>query len=159
MFARADVVKAFVLLGWLALQGTLIATAGPRPEHAFGFRMFGEASTLKYSLYRVVRAPDGTQRELKCDEGRYRIAKGGGEGVAFDWHDWVKTPALGTFDREIVASYGVAAQRSRLAAAVDSFADQVPADRETARFVIRGYSRRNGGPPEPFVFESHAVNP
>lgn len=159
---RADVVKASVLLGWLAVQGALVATAGSRPEHAFGFRMFGEASTLSYSLHRVIRGPDGEERELKCEGGRYSILRGApgrDERVVYDWHDWVKRPALGTFDRELFASYGVAAQLSRLAIAVDSFADQVPADHETLRFVLRGTSSRNGSPPEPFVFESHGRIP
>lgn len=149
-----DVLKAAAVVGWVALQGALVLTAGARPEHAFGFRMFSEASTLSYSLFRVVRGPDGRLHEEKCENGRYSIARPGQDRLFFDWHDWVKTTGLGTFDREIFASYGVDAQLSRLEAAVASFATQVPADHETVRFVIRGQSSRNGGARQPFSFES-----
>ena len=46
---RARVVFAVV---WLAAQAALIATAGLRPEHAFGFRMFSESTTAELHLYR-----------------------------------------------------------------------------------------------------------
>lgn len=157
--ARADVFKASLVVGWLLLQSTLIATAGARPEHAFGFRMFGEASTISYSLFRLVRDPDGRIREVRCENGRYSVQGRGTDRLFFDWHDWVKTRGLGSFDREIFASYGVAAQRARLQAAVESFAGQIRGDHETLRFVLRGYTSRNGGPKESFAFESPPVTP
>jgi len=44
---------------WLTGQVALIATAGSRPDGAFGFRMFPESSTLSYRLFRDVDAPSG----------------------------------------------------------------------------------------------------
>ena len=153
MPSGADLVKASVLVGWLGVQAALIATSGARPEHAFGFRMFGEASTLQYSLSRVVRQ-GGTVREVPCPDGKYTI-----KGREYDWHSWVRQGGLGTFDREIFASYGVAAQRNRLEAAVRSYAAHVQGDHETVRFVLSGWTARNGGAHVPFRFESAPVNP
>lgn len=153
MVSGSDLVKACVLVGWVGTQAALILTSGARPEHAFGFRMFGEASDLQYKLTRIVH--DGGQlKEVPCPNGRYVAS-----GRTYDWHDWVKQGGLGTFERTLFASYGVAAQRARLEAAVHSFADHVPGDKETVRFVLSGWTQRNGGAQEPFRFESQPVNP
>lgn len=149
-----DLRKAALVIGWGLVQGALILTAGARPEHAFGFRMFSEASSLSYSLFRQVRAEDGSLREEKCEKGRYTLVRAGQAPRVFDWHDWVKTPGLGTFDRDVFASYGLEAQRSRLEAALRSFAEHVPADDQTVRFVIRGESSYNGAPRERFELRS-----
>jgi hypothetical protein len=154
MISGADLVKASVIIGWLGVQTALIVTSGARPEHAFGFRMFGEASTLQYSLSRIVRE-GGQLREVPCPNGKYSV----GPGRDYDWHGWVRQGGLGTFDRELFASYGVAAQLARLHAAVDSFAAHVPGDNRTLRFVMSGWSQRNGGSRVPFRFESPQVNP
>ncbi len=153
MISGSDFVKASVIASWLGVQATLIATSGARPEHAFGFRMFGEASYLQYTLSRVVRDGDRLH-EVACPNGQYVAS-----GRSFDWHTWVRQTGLGTFDRKLFASYGIAAQLARLEAAVHSFAEHVPGDRQTLRFVLSGWTQRNGGPELPFRFESQPVNP
>jgi hypothetical protein len=37
---------------WIAGQAALVLTAARRPDHAFGFRMFPEASTIEIHLSR-----------------------------------------------------------------------------------------------------------
>lgn len=145
--------KAAIVIGWVALQLALIVTAGRRPEHAFGFRMFPEASTISYSLARVVRTSAGP-REIVVKDGHYFVRHDDGSVRHYEWRDWIPQRALGAFDREIFASYGAAAQLSRMSLALEAFARYVGDDGETERFVLHGYVKRNGGAPEPFRFES-----
>ena len=152
MPSGSDIVKASVLVGWLGVQAALILTAGARPEHAFGFRMFGEASTLQYSLARGIRERSGV-RELPCPAGRYTTRA----GRSYDWHTWVRNAELGAFDREIVANYGVAAQLTRLEAALSSYAAHVEGDAESVYFVLSGFTTRNGGERVPFRLQSPPV--
>lgn len=152
MPSGSDLVKAAVLVGWLGVQAALILTAGARPEHAFGFRMFAEASTVQYSLSRGIRAGNGV-RELPCPAGRYTTRA----GRSYDWHTWVRQAELGAFDREIVASYGAEAQRSRLEAALRWYAGNVEHDAESEYFVVSGFTTRNGGERVPFRFQSAPV--
>lgn len=115
--------------------------------------MFPEASTLSYSLHRVVRRA-GREQELQVDKGHYFVRQSDGSLRHYDWHDWIRQGALGNFDQEMFASYGAAAQTARLEAALAAFATFVGDDGETQRFVLTGVVRRNGGEPTPFRFEA-----
>ena len=139
---------------WIGLQIALILTAGRRADGAFGFRMFGESSTIRLSLYREVggvgvgQAGDARGR-LHVDGGAWTARDAGGMPRRFSWYDRVKRPEMGVFEREISASYGAAAQLARLQLALDDVAAHIPDDAETTRLLLDVTVRRNGG--EPYV--------
>lgn len=147
MRSLSNLGKISVLAGWVAIQAVLVLGAGARPEHAFGFRMFSESSTLEYRLEREV-LENGVAQRLHCAAGRWQTLRADGKPRFFDWHDWVKRPELGQFDRQLFASYGLAAQRSRLHAALDYVSGHVADDEQTLRFVLVLTTRHNGGPPQ-----------
>lgn len=124
---------------WIGLQLVAILTAGRRPDGVFGFRMFPESSTITVSLFREVGGarlpvPDGTWT-ARDEDGRPR---------SFAWKDRVHRPELATFDVEMHASYGAAAQLARWQAALDDVAAHLSADRETRRLSLDVTVRRNG---------------
>jgi hypothetical protein len=135
---------------WIAGQGALVLTAGARPDHIFGFRMFPEASTLEIHLSRevggnVVPAPGG-EWSARDAEGQLRH---------FSWHDRVRDPILSAVDARVFASYGVDAQLARLQRALDDVADHVPEDGETLRLRADVVVRKNGRSAEARTLESH----
>jgi hypothetical protein len=137
---RVVFATAFVLT-----QAILIATASRRPERAFGFQMFSESSTIRYSLARAmaggltVPVPNGEWSARGADGWPHKIA----------WRDRVREPALATFDTVMHASYGADAQLARLQAALDDVATHTPEDVETERLTLEVSVRKNGK--EPYV--------
>lgn len=127
---------------WIALQLTAILTAARRPDGAFGFRMFPESSTVTVSLFREL----GGAR-VPVPDGAWTARDEGGAPRAFSWKERVRRPELSSFDVEMHASYGAAAQLARWQAALDDVAAHVPADRETRRFSLDVTVRRNGREP------------
>jgi hypothetical protein len=136
---------------WIASQIALVLGAARRPDHAFGFRMFPEASTVEIRLSREVR-------------GRWEHALGGewsardaqGQLRHFSWHDRVRDPVLGSLDARVFAAYGVDAQLARVALALDDVADHTPEDAETRRLRADVVVAKNGREPTTVTFESHA---
>ncbi|MBX3260145.1 MAG: hypothetical protein KIS78_31585 [Labilithrix sp.] len=138
----------FALL-WLAVQATLIVTAGRRSDGAFGFRMFNESSTIKLALYRELeRDPGGPRARVPVEGGVWIARASDGTNHRMSWYDRVPTP-FWAFDQEMPASYGAAAQLERLQRALDDLATHVSAadDLETRRFVLDVTVRRNGREP------------
>lgn len=140
----------FALL-WVAVQATLIVTAGRRSDGAFGFRMFHESSTIKLALYRELRPepdrrPDGAR--VRVDGGVWTARASDGTTHRLSWYDRIPTP-FWTFDQEMPASYGAATQLERLQLALDDLAAHLSAeeDLETRRFVLDVTVRRNGREP------------
>lgn len=139
---------------WIAAQVALVGTAGGRPDHIFGFRMFPEASTLEIHLWREtaggsVRAPRG-EWSARDEAGQLRH---------FAWRDRVRDPILASVDVRVFASYGVDTQLARLGHALDDVADHVPEDRQTRRLRAEVVVRRNGGEPTTVTLESHERGP
>ena len=132
---------------YVAGQGALVLTAGQRPDRAFGFRMFPEASTLEVSLWREAGAG-----RIPVRDGIWYAKDSAGRSRRFDGHDRVREPALGTFDRVLFASYGVDAQLARLHAALDDVATHVPDDAETRSLGLDVAVRKNGRDPEAVHF-------
>jgi hypothetical protein len=130
---------------WIAAQITLVVTADRRPDGAFGFRMFSESSTLVLALSRELG--DGTR--LHVDGGTWIARDAGGMTRRFSWFERVKNPRMTVFDAEIAASYGAAAQLSRLQLALDDVAAHIPEDAETKRLLLDVTVRKNGR--EPYV--------
>jgi hypothetical protein len=137
---------------YLVAQVALIATASSRPEAAFGFRMFSEASRLSIHLRRGVRATagkgDGPTAVVDVDNGAWNARDALGVVRRFRFSDRVKDARLSTFDVEMAASYGANAQLERLQAALDDVAAHIPDDVETVALVAEVLVRRNGRPPE-----------
>jgi len=134
---------------YLAAQGALIASAAQRPEHAFGFRMFSESSRMSAHLFRETDSPTGHGTTLvDVKDGAWDVPLPDGNIKVFRWSDRVKEPHLRTFDREIDAPYGAAAQLARWKAALDDVIQHIPDDNETLAFVADVTIRRAGRAPE-----------
>ncbi len=145
---RARVVFA---ASWLAGQAALVLTAGARDDHAFGFRMFPEASTLEIHLSRDVGG-----RSVPAPLGEWSARDARGQLRHFSWHDRVRDPILASLDGRVFASYGVDTQLARLQHALDDVADHVPEDGETTRLRADVVVRKNGGAPVARTLVSHA---
>jgi hypothetical protein len=138
---------------WITLQVALILTANRRADAAFGFRMFSESTTLKVALYREVATLDGSRTRVHVDDGTWSARDDGGMVRRFAWSDRIRIPYW-VFDREMHASYGAAAQLSRLQAALDDVAAHVPDDAETRRLLLDVTIRRNGREAQTFHLTS-----
>ena len=136
---RARVVFAVL---WLGAQAALIATAGLRPEHAFGFRMFSESTTAVLHLHR--RTFDG---ELTSEEqGGWWTRNKAGVRLHLSMRDYIDAPELSYYDQRMPASYGQEAELWRLRRALDdTLARLGDDDRTTAGFVVDVTLRRGGG--------------
>jgi hypothetical protein len=127
---------------YFAAQGALIATAPLRPDHAFGFQMFSESSTMSIHLSRrlasgVADATGGEWIAVGPDGRPHRIA----------WRDRIKDPLLSNLDTTMQAAYGARAQLARIQAALDDFAANIPDDAETRAVVADVTVRKNGRDP------------
>ena len=133
---RARVVFA---AAWLCGQATLVLTAGARPDHIFGFRMFPEASTLEIHLSRVVGG-----QVVPAPHGEWSAVDAAGQRRHFAWRDRVRDPTLGSVDERVFASYGVDAQLARLRRALDDVALHLDEDAETEQLRAEVVASRNG---------------
>ncbi len=136
---------------WVGGQATLVLTAGRRPDHIFGFRMFPEASTVEIHLWR-----DTSTGEERAARGEWSARDAAGQLRHFSWRDRVRDPILSSVDARVFASYGVDAQLARLAHALDDVADHVPEDAETRDLRAEVVVRRNGAAPRTVSIRSHA---
>jgi hypothetical protein len=146
---------------YVVAQGALVLTAARRPDHAFGFQMFSEASTMEVHLSRKVVVPadarsDASQGAHRAEDGTVLVPVTGGTWKArdangdlhrFAWRDRVKDPVLANLDVQVFASYGAPAQLFRLQAALDDVARHTPEDAETLALVADVDVRRNGHEP------------
>jgi hypothetical protein len=139
--------------GWIVVQAALVTTAGSRPEAAFGFRMFPEASTINVHLMRRVASANGTALVDVANGAWVAVAPDGARRTTH-WRDRVKVGALSTFDHDLFASYGVEAQLARLRAALDDVALHSPDDTETKQLVARVTVKKNGHAPTVVDLES-----
>jgi hypothetical protein len=134
---------------WIAGQIALVATAGQRPDHAFGFRMFPEASTIEIRLSRETAA--GT---LAAPGGQWSARDATGQLRHFSWHDRVRDPVLENLDDLVFASYGIDAQTARLQRALDDVSAHLAGDDETLRLRADVVVRRNGTSPTTLTLTS-----
>ena len=132
-------------------QGALVLTAGARSDHAFGFRMFPEASTMEMHLSREVQG-----RLVPASGGEWSARDPGGQLRHFSWREHVRDPILASVDERVFASYGADAQLARRGRALDYVADHMPEDGETSRLRAEVVVWKNGGEPTTTVLESHA---
>lgn len=147
--------RTLVAGAWLFVQGTLVLTAGQRPDASFGFRMFNESTTLDVHLLREVDAPSGHGTVLiDAPRGEWVAEDAHGARHRFSVRDRIQEPALSTFDVVFHASYGGAAQIARLHAALDDVAAHLDGDTETRALVERITVRKNGREPYVETFRS-----
>jgi hypothetical protein len=135
---------------WIAGQVALLLGAARRPDRAFGFRMFPEASTLEIRLSREVHGV-----LLRAPGGEWSARDAQGQLRHFSWHDRVRDPILGSIDARVFASYGIDAQLSRLGRALDDVADHIPDDAETRTLHADVVFSRNGREPTTLTLASH----
>ena len=136
---------------WIGGQLALVLSAGTRPDHIFGFRMFPEASTVEIHLWR-----ETASGAMRAAGGEWSARDAAGQLRHFSWRDRVRDPILSSVDARVFASYGVDAQLARLGHALDDVIDHVPEDVETRRLVAEVVVRRNGGGPRTVTLQSHA---
>jgi hypothetical protein len=148
--------RIVIALLWVAVQVTLVMTAGRRTDGAFGFRMFSESSTLKLALYREVETLDGGRARIHVEDGVWTARGGDGANHRLTWYDRIPTPYW-LFDQEMHAPYGASTQLARLSSALDDLASHVSIadDLETRRFVLDVTVRRNGREPVAHQLASH----
>lgn len=137
---------------WIAGQATLVLTAARRADHAFGFRMFPEASTMRVHLLRELRAGRGP---VPAPRGEWGARDAAGQLRHFSWRDRVRDPVLASLDARVFASYGAGTQLARLQRALDDVADHVPEDDETVRLRADVTIWYDGHDPTTVTLESH----
>lgn len=131
---------------WVIAQLALVLTASRRVDGAFGFRTFGESSSIMLVLYREVEGTDGKRGRVHVDGGVWTARDRSGTGHRFTWYDRVPTPGA-VFDQETISSSGAKAETTRLQRALDDLATHLPEDDETRRFLLDVTIRRNGREP------------
>jgi hypothetical protein len=142
---------AFAVL-WISGQTALVLTAPLRPDRAFGFRMFPEASVMEIHLLREVA---GVRSPVA--HGEWSARDRSGQIHHFSWHDRVHDKILAAVDTQpFFASYGLDAQLARLQQALDDVADHIPADAETTRLGAEVIARKNGREPGTVTLFSHS---
>jgi hypothetical protein len=144
---------------WTAVQGALIATAGDRPDAAFGFRMFSESSTIEIHLSREI-LDNGETRIVPVHGGAWAVAdKENPDGPRQErfWKDRVHEPVLTEFDRAFPCSYSAEAQLSRWHAALNDVASHLQPDGETQRLILDITIHRNGHDAVVTAFTSEPV--
>jgi hypothetical protein len=138
---------------WILGQAALILSAGARPDHVFGFRMFPESSTIEIHLSRELR---GGGPAAAAPRGEWSASDAGGQLRHFSWRDRVRDSLLGALDTRVFASYGADTQLARLQRALDDVADHTPEDADTLRLRADVIVQRNGGEPTYVTLFSHA---
>lgn len=141
--------RVFFAIAWLGVQAALVLTADRRVDAAFAFRMFGESSTIRMSLFREVVGEGGIRKRVHVDDGVWGASDVGGLKRRFAWSDRVRRYELARFDTETSAKYGADATLARLQAALDDVATHTADDADTRRFLLDVTVRRNGR--EPYV--------
>jgi len=132
----------FVVL-FLGLQLGLIFTAEERPDRTFAFRMFNESSSLKFDLYREVKARRG-RRRVPVPDGNWQARTPSGSVAEFHWTDRVRYPSLTRFSVFVHTPYGLDAQLFRLQKALDDVASHIPEDTETLALIAVVDTLKNG---------------
>ena len=136
--------RVFAVL-FLAVQAGLILTAELRPDRILAFRMFNEASSLKFELFRSVKSRRG-ERLLPVEGGAWTAHGPDGIEREFRWSDRVRFRGLQPGGDFVHTPYGLDAQLFRLQHALDDVASHAQADAETRALVAVAQGMRNGRP-------------
>jgi hypothetical protein len=139
-----------VVAVWLVAQLALIATAGQRPNHAFGFRMFSESSELEVHLARRLRGAAGL---VPVEHSQWMARDRDGRPHRIHW-GYLMGQNGPRLDGPGRAPYGARTQLAALEAALSWVATHTPEDAETAQLVADVLVWTNGRPPQHLRFES-----
>jgi hypothetical protein len=123
-----------VLVGALALHGTLLVRGGSDPHKLFGFRPFNESDTWQAEIVRV--GADGSRRAVH--DGTW----------AYDWDDLVAARKLRSPWRGQHAPAGADAVVDFLDRALEWVIDRIPDDPDTVALEATVVLTRNGRGPE-----------
>lgn len=145
MFERFPSLRTLFAALWLAAQAALVLTSGGRLNHAFGFRMFEESTTVSLHVERLV---DGGSLPIS-DEWTTQDCQG--RPARYQWHVLVPSGPQ-WLDVPLGAPYGSDAGLARAQAAVAWVATHTPDDCKTERFVATVTRRRNGRTLDDVVF-------
>jgi hypothetical protein len=129
---------------FLAVQLTLIATTGWRPNHAFGFRMFHEYATVKVRLWRRVRGHPGL---VRVDNGLWWARDRAGQVHRMAWFWSVAPFGPAWLDATVKASYGADWALAAYQYALDWVATHTPEDAETETLEADVTVQNNGHAP------------
>jgi hypothetical protein len=139
--------RRLFVAAWLAAQATLVATAGLRADHAYGFRMFEESSTVELRLSREL--DDGGLLPIDDD---WEARDCTGALHHFSWSERVRLPAPERLGLALPAPYGAGAAEAQARAAVAWVAAHTPDDCQTLGFRAELRLRRNGLELQPISF-------
>ena len=131
--------RAAVVVAWLLLQALLVATAGSRLQHAFGFRMFEESSTVMLHVERLV---DGGSLPIG-EEWLTRDCAG--HPHTYRWRTLVPAGPV-VLDAARIQPYGADAGVAQARAAVAWVAAHTPDDCEATALVATVHPVKNGRP-------------
>jgi hypothetical protein len=139
LFERFPGARLPFAVAWLAAQVALLATAGGRINHSFGFRMFDESAL---TVLHVERRVDGGS--LPIDD---RWTARDCQGVPHE-HVWKRLVPAGPYvlDHVLIAAYGADSAEARAKAVVQWVARHVPDDCETHAFDAVVSTVKNGRP-------------
>lgn len=136
--------RVFAVL-FFAVQAGLILTAELRPDRILAFRMFNEASSLKFELFRSVKSRRG-ERLLPIPSGAWTARGPDGVEREFRWADRVRFRGLQPGTDFIHTPYGLDAQLFRLQHALDDVASHTVEDAETRALTAIAQGLKNGRP-------------
>lgn len=122
-----------------------IAWGQSAPDHALGFQMFNESSTLRIALFREVQKK-GKRVRVPLPDGTWQARDASGATHRYAWSDRVRSRLLTTFGRTQHASYGLDAQLFRLQAALDDRVRHLPDDPATLALLAEVVVSKNGEP-------------
>lgn len=134
----------FAVVYALVMTGVIVS-AQFRPDHAFGFQMFNQSSTIQIALFRKVR---GQRRTVPVVDGAWEAVDRAGVRRTFRWQDRVNDSVLRTLDRPVHARYGLEGQVFRLEQALNDVLEHVPDDMETTALIAEVSGSKNGRAPE-----------
>lgn len=124
-------------------QLSAIASGLRAPDHAFGFQMFGEASSIRFELKRKLK---GKRKLVPVVGDSWEAPDARGELHRIHWRDRVRYPVLEHSGRTRHASYGLAGQLDRLQRALDDFMAHLQNDTQTQALIAVVHASYNGRP-------------
>ena len=143
MFELGRKARVIFVVLFLGLQLGLVLTAQQRPDRTFAFRMFNESSSLKFELYREVKARRG-RRRIPVPDGNWQARTPAGSVAEFHWTSRVRYASLTRPSQFVHAPYGLDAQLFRLQKALDDVAAHIPEDAETLALIAVVDTLKNG---------------
>ena len=136
---------ALFTVTFLGVELCGIAWGQVAPDHVLGFQMFNESSRMRIELFREIERK-GKRVLVPAPGGEWRAPDRQGKTHRYSWHDRVRYYPLRELERDVPASYGLAAQLFRLQAALDDMARHIEGDTKTQALVAVVAASHTGRP-------------